>query len=261
MYGVVIIDDNKLTANMLRRTVDWFGCGCCVQEVDHDGKKGLEAIRRHQPDIVITDIRMPGMDGLKMVDQALKLVPHTKIIFISAYNDFEYAYRAIKLRAFDYLLKPFSSRDLQNVVQRAAVEIKKEQEARHRQAIKRNQDPEFSVYPLLVRNLLVYIQDHLAEDFTLNTLARQFAISPSYISTLVKRHTRLTYLDYVREQRMRAARELLLDPRLRVSEVAQMVGYHSYVTFYRAFSRYESLSPSDYRNRSNVEESAEEAPI
>ena len=89
MYSVVIVEDNRATADMLATAVDWQSVGCQVAGVAYNGQRGRLLILQTKPDIIIADIRMSGMDGLTMIESIQSLSPASKVIYISAYNDFE----------------------------------------------------------------------------------------------------------------------------------------------------------------------------
>ena len=104
---VIIVDDNRSTVRSLALGVEWEELGLAVAGTAYDGEEGAELIRRVKPDIIITDISMPCMDGLTMVETALDAVPDSKVIVITGYDKFQYASRAIKLSVFDYILKKY----------------------------------------------------------------------------------------------------------------------------------------------------------
>ena len=91
MYTVVIVEDNRATADMLATAIDWNCVNCEVTGVAYNGQRGRMLILQSKPDIIISDIRMPGMDGMTMVETIQAVSPGSKVIYISAYNDFEYA--------------------------------------------------------------------------------------------------------------------------------------------------------------------------
>ena len=125
---VVIVEDNLSTVRALTQTIDWAVLGCEVAGYTNDGKAGRRLIEEVFPDIVLTDIRMPQMDGLEMIEEIRKVLPDCKIIIITGYEEFEYATRAIKLAVFDYLLKPIDNEDVMRSVARAAMASRSKQE-------------------------------------------------------------------------------------------------------------------------------------
>src|SRR5690606_27875344 len=96
--------------------IEWDDLGIQICGVAYNGQDGLEVIRQQGPDIIITDIRMPRLNGIDMIRQVVKWLPNSKIILITGYTDFEYAQQAVKLGAYDILTKPFSSEEITKVV-------------------------------------------------------------------------------------------------------------------------------------------------
>lgn len=126
---VIIVDDNRSTVRSLALGVEWEELGLAVAGTAYDGEEGAELIRRVKPDIIITDISMPCMDGLTMVETALDAVPDSKVIVITGYDKFQYASRAIKLSVFDYILKPIDDEELLTALKRAVKSIEKDRDA------------------------------------------------------------------------------------------------------------------------------------
>ncbi|OPJ63453.1 response regulator transcription factor [Clostridium oryzae] len=119
MYNVLIADDNNITRKSIMLTIDWSSLGCKVIADSDNGIDALELTKKYIPDIIITDIRMPAMDGLKFTEEVKNLFPWVKVIIITGYNEFLYAQKAIKLGAFDLILKPIDNNELCEVIKRA----------------------------------------------------------------------------------------------------------------------------------------------
>ena len=126
---VVIIEDNPATVRSLVQTIDWAALGCSVAGTAADGESGRNLLLRLKPDIVLTDIHMPQKDGLEMIEEVRQALPECKMIIITGYDQFQYASRAIKLAAFDYILKPIHNEDLTRTLRRAAALIHRQREA------------------------------------------------------------------------------------------------------------------------------------
>lgn len=126
MYKLIIIDDEKRVREALKISIDWEKFGIEVVGDAEDGDLGLEIIKEKKPDIIITDIYMARMDGLELTRKALEIVPHSKIIILSGYDNFDYAQTAIRHKAFDYLLKPIRFNKLEEAIGDAIKKIKEE---------------------------------------------------------------------------------------------------------------------------------------
>ena len=116
MYRVVLVDDERLILEGLSKVVKWADYGCEVAGTAHDGQEGLALIRQLKPDIVITDIRMPNMDGLTMLAALRSEFPQMQLSVLTAYRDFDYAQRAINLGVCRYLLKPSKMDELNEAI-------------------------------------------------------------------------------------------------------------------------------------------------
>ncbi|NLV59742.1 MAG: response regulator [Clostridiales bacterium] len=125
---VVIIEDNPATIRSLVQTIDWEGLGCRVVGTASDGVSGKTLILDEEPDILLTDIRMPQMDGLQMLEEVRDAVPDMKAIIITGYDQFQYASRAIKLAVFDYILKPIRNDEVEKVIRRAIDRMRRQKE-------------------------------------------------------------------------------------------------------------------------------------
>lgn len=118
MYRLVVIDDEYLVvegikAMIARQKLEYEVVGCA-----YDGIHGLETVRKYCPDLVITDIRIPGLDGLSLIEEAKEFCPDTAFVVISGYSEFEYARRALSLGVKGYIDKPISIGKLKNVLER-----------------------------------------------------------------------------------------------------------------------------------------------
>ncbi len=124
MFKVMIIDDEPIIRKGIRNIINWkqFDCEVCAEA--SDGEEGKLLIEDLRPDILLTDIRMPGTDGLAMIRAVKDLVPDCKIIILTGYRDFDYVQEAIKLGVFDFVLKPSKIEELTAVLGRAVNELK-----------------------------------------------------------------------------------------------------------------------------------------
>ncbi|PRX64042.1 two-component system response regulator YesN [Cohnella sp. SGD-V74] len=127
MYKLIIVDDEYSTRNGLKICIHWFDYGIEVAGEAENGSKGLELADRVRPDIVLTDVKMPGMDGIEMVKRLKERHPDTKIVFISGYDDIEYLKSAMKMDAVDYILKPVNLQELTAVIDKIMAMSKREE--------------------------------------------------------------------------------------------------------------------------------------
>jgi two-component system response regulator YesN len=137
MYNVLLIDDEPIIRKGLKNIINWKQYGCRVCGEAADGLEGRRMIEEFLPEIVITDIRMPGTDGLTMIREIKQLIPKSKIIILTGYRDFDYVQEALKLGAFDFILKPSKIEELASLIGRTVRELEaEEREARENLRLK-----------------------------------------------------------------------------------------------------------------------------
>ncbi|CAI6062731.1 response regulator transcription factor [Cohnella sp. JJ-181] len=112
MYTIILVDDERLTLDTLANYTDWERMSCRVIATANNGRDALKKIEAMQPDILITDVKMPVMDGIELCKQVHARFPHIQIVFLSGYNEFEYACAALQHGACGYLLKPIDNEEL-----------------------------------------------------------------------------------------------------------------------------------------------------
>ena len=113
MLKVLVIDDEMFVRKGIVLETDWAALGCEVVAEAANGVEGIEAVHKYSPDLIISDIRMPKLDGIGMLRALREEGSRVEVIFLTAYSEFEYAREALKLLAFDYLLKPFEDGELE----------------------------------------------------------------------------------------------------------------------------------------------------
>ncbi|MDQ0063330.1 response regulator [Paenibacillus harenae] len=131
MYTLLVVDDEKWVRQGLSLTIDWLSEGIELIGEAEDGEEALTRIRNESPDIIITDIKMPRMDGLDLMEALRNRPKKVYVIIISGYSDFEYAQKALKYGAYDYVLKPIEETALLEVVRRCVSDLDRENERRH----------------------------------------------------------------------------------------------------------------------------------
>lgn len=138
-YKVFLVEDEIVTREGIRDSVAWDTAGYQFCGEAPDGELALPLIREQQPDVVITDIRMPFMDGLQLSRELREILPSTKIIILSGHDEFKYAQEAIQIGVTEYLLKPLSAQHLLSVLQKVAHQIDQERAASAQFALLRTQ--------------------------------------------------------------------------------------------------------------------------
>jgi len=131
MYKLMIVDDEEIIRNGLVNSINWSMHGYSVVAVAENGKKALEAAKSVKPDIILTDIYMPIMDGIEFTKEVRKLYPEVIVIFLSGYNEFTYAQKAIEVGIFRYLTKPIMEEELLLVLGEASKDLEHKELEKH----------------------------------------------------------------------------------------------------------------------------------
>ena len=118
LYRIILVDDEEEVRQSIIRKIDWTGAGFCVVGDAENGEEALEKVEALEPDLILTDIRMPFMDGLSLAERVRQKYPSVKIVIFSGYDDFEYAKQAIKLNVTEYILKPVNVEELTAILKR-----------------------------------------------------------------------------------------------------------------------------------------------
>jgi YesN/AraC family two-component response regulator len=290
MIKVVIIDDEEIIREGLKKIIDWRSMDCEIVGEAEDGDDGLELIHTLQPDIVFTDIRMSSKDGLQMISEIKGLKEDCKIIILTGFRDFEYAQKAINLGAFRFLLKPSKVEEIAQAVKDSTKEIKKikakkehykllVKKAKEYQGFKKyyltddksgaltkfkkldeinfetdqdqntelNESSKNSKY--LVSRALTYLKANYAKNINLKTLSEELYISTWYLSKLLKKETGSNFIDILNNIRVDEAKKLLSDPRFKIYEIAEVVGFSDVTYFYRLFKKLTGMTPMEYKNK------------
>ena len=243
MLKVLIVEDEEMIRKGIVLTVDWAALDCVVVGEASNGLEGLEAARRLEPSLIITDLKMPQMDGIEMLRSLREQGCKAHVIILTAYDNFTYAQSALRLGVVDYLLKPFHDGDLENAIMQLQNRLKSGSDSPETIGTPRKGDK--SKYVL---EAMAYISKHYNEpDISVGTVAQSLNISEGYLSHTFKKETDYTLLNYLTRYRIHKAMELLKDCRVKVYEVAEQVGYRDIAYFSATFKKYTGLSPSEYQ--------------
>lgn len=250
MYKVVIIDDESIIVEGLKRVVDWDKFHCQVVATGHDAHSGAASIRSHKPHIVFTDIKMPNEDGLTMLAGLKSEFPDMLVTVLTGYRDFEYAKEAISLGVARFLLKPSKMDELEEALIYMTGVL-------DRQQPRKEPEPEppaaesaagDAANSFLARQAHAYMKEHYAEKISLQDVADHCYVSQWHLSKLLHKHLGEAFYDLLNGIRVERAKVLLEDPSLRISEIAAIVGYADTAHFSRVFKKCVGLSAGDYRN-------------
>ena len=237
MLNVYIADDEVWITLGLKKLLERINADTFVVGTANNGLTAREEIAHFKPDVVFTDIRMPGLSGLELLQEIPRVSPETKVVIITGYAEFAYAKEALKHHAYDYLLKPIKEEELARVIGSIINNEKGDYE-------EKDKEP---VYDKMIDNVIRDIRDHYMEDISLTSLADKYSISIGHLSNMIKERLQVGFSDYISSLRMQRAKELLRDESMSIQEIAETVGYNDYFYFTKVFKKIVGISPSKYR--------------
>lgn len=244
-YKIIIAEDEELQLNSLVKKVEAYSDDFHVIATAQTGSQALRLIGLHHPDIVITDIRMPVMSGIELIEKTKIQYPETAFIITSGFSDFEYARSALRLGVSDYLLKPVEPEELAKALSNIKANLSSPsanvQDTFSEEA--RSKAPE-----QVAKELMEYLRSHYKEEINLNDIADQMHYSSSYLTKIFYQYYDCSPNKYILNLRMQKAVQLLThNPELSVRQIGEAVGYPEQAYFSRVFKKYAGKSPLEYR--------------
>lgn len=277
MYKVAIVDDEPVIVRGLTKMIPWESYNCRVVGTAGDGQEGMKLIREQKPDILISDICMPGIDGLTMIAGMKSEFGHMQITILTGFRDFDYAQQAIRLGVTRFLLKPSKMDELEEAVRVMIENLEKQgitgkedgtdegvgentpkaegnregEEGKEKAEPSEGKEGEETDSPascFIVKNALPYIEENYREKLKLSDVADQIYVSQWHLSKLLNKHTGQNFSEILNTIRIEKAKELLKDPSLRIGDIAEEVGFLDVAHFSRVFKKQAGISANEYRN-------------
>ncbi|HOF94152.1 MAG TPA: response regulator [Clostridia bacterium] len=243
MYKVVLVDDEAIIVEGLKKVVDWQAYNAQVAGVALNAQEGANAIRTHSPDILFTDIKMPDADGMAMLAGLRSEFPKMQITVLTGYRDFKYAQEAIRLGVTRLLLKPSRMEEINEAMGAMVSNLKTIMPKTEESA----EEPPANSF--IVRQALSFIEQNHAEKLTLSEVADSCYVSQWHLSKLLNKHTNNSFYELLNASRIREAKKLLLRPEYNIRDICERVGYADVGHFSRVFKKAEGMSANEYRNK------------
>ncbi|MBB6730096.1 response regulator transcription factor [Cohnella zeiphila] len=265
MFKLLIAEDVKTVRETLVRSIPWDRLGLSLLGAAENGEEALALVEREEPDVLLTDIGMPRMNGLELIEACKTRKPDLRCVILSGLNEFEHARQAIKLQVQEYILKPIDPEEIEKVFASVVAELRKEREARSGSRAERSIREELpnvaEALPQkewtgnlkkkkLVEQALRYLNDNFRRrELALSEVAAEVGLSEKYLNLLVKEVTGQTINHAIVRLRMEEAARLLKDPANRIYEICDRIGYADQDHFREMFKKQFGLTPTEYRNR------------
>ena len=237
--NLLIADDENLELKVIEKTVKKYFVDELEIFASSNGRKASQICDEVKPDIALLDIEMPGMNGIELAKYIKEKYADCIIIFITAYDRFDYAIEAMHIKAFDYLLKPWKEERLCELINTAIENVRSMQKT---DSIVHSQKD-------IIKD---YIDRNYKKDISAKDVAGILGYSDVYFSKVFKQLFDDNFINYLTKIRIDRAKVLLKDISFNIKEVGKSVGYADSNYFTKVFKRSIGISPSEYRNRHNT---------
>ncbi len=257
MVKLLIADDESLIREGIRKLIDFEALGIDEVFEASNGKRAIELFEENIPEIVLLDINMPIINGLEVAKIIKQRAPYTKIAIITGYDYFDYAVTALKIGVEDYILKPISRQDVQDVLNKLIkgykyiLEQRQLQEAVTSILNETTNTEEHNTNEASYKAIILeYLSEHVFDPtFSLTELAEHVRLNPNYLSGVFKSNFGIAFQDYVMNMRLERAKILLLSTEMKNYEIADAIGMEDVNYFGVRFKSKFGVSPKQYKQR------------
>lgn len=246
-YTLLLVEDEENILYGMQSVLS-----CYLEEISEvyiarNGKEALDIIRKEKISIIISDLRMPEMNGVEMIKKIREKEYDIPIIVLTALADFKLAQELIPLRIESYILKPFSVEDICGETKKAIEVLRKREALEKAEKILQKfpellDEQEYQGENPLIKEARNYILRHIKDMISLQKLSDELHVSKAYLSTLFRQEMNVTLTEFITKQRMKLAKRYLLDTDMRICEIFEEVGYQSDKYFIQVFKEQEGMT-------------------
>ncbi len=246
-YTVLVAEDEELLLHSLVQKIHEANLNFQVVSMAQTGQKAWELINELSPQLLISDIKMPIMDGIDLIEKVNRHFPYIRTMIISGFSDFEYAQKAIHYQVTEYLLKPIDPEELHRALFRVRTQLELEDKSYGKifdESMARNSPAEIAL------SLKAYIDKNYTLDINLNAIAQTMNYSPAYLTKVFCQQYKTTPGKYTIALKIAKAKSLCaFNLELSIREIGEILGYQDQGYFSRIFKKYVGVSPFEYRGK------------
>lgn len=243
----MLVEDDEMIRYVCTQLKSWGKYGFQVETEAANGIRALEALEHHEIQVIFTDIQMPFMDGIALMQEVKKRYPDILFVFMSSFHEFEYARAGLRLGAIDYVDKPMTAKKLEYVLERLREQLLKEDKSGIITALSSIvKDLKEENIPFLEK-IARYFYENLDQNFTLEQLADYLELNKDYLGRQIKQKTGLNFRTFYHQMKMEYAKPLIKSGQYKVYEIAEMLGYTSAEYFSQQFKEIVGMTPAAYK--------------
>ncbi|MBN2617848.1 MAG: response regulator [Spirochaetales bacterium] len=255
-YKILIVDDEYLIRELIKRSIDWNKLNCIIVGEASSSIEGLKKVDEYNPDIIISDVCMPIMNGLEFSRIVLSKHPHINIVLLSGHDEFKYVQSALSIGVKEYLLKPLNSQQVINSIEKLKNNINKARKTLldlQQLELYKNEAYYNNESSNLVCNIKKYIEKNISDpNLTLVSIANEFGMNHSYLSRKFSQESNFTIVEFISKCRVNLAKKLILTTDLRSYEICDQIGISDPHYFSLFFKKHTGVSITEFKKSIKV---------
>lgn len=246
MYRVMLVEDDEAIRYVYSRMKTWGKHDFQIVVKAGNGMHALEEIKEQPVDVIFTDIRMPFMDGITLMKEVLAKQPDILFVFISSYNEFEYAREGLRLGAVDYIVKPMGEEELEPVLLRVKNLLSQKKASGPSELFRRIIKEEQLSDPFVLKTG-EFLEENIHRNPTIEELADVFGMHKDYVGKQIKQKTGLPFRVLCNKIKIEYAKPLIRNGQYKVYEVSELLGFSSPDYFTQLFKSEVKMTPAEYK--------------
>lgn len=265
-WHILVVDDEMEIAEYVGDLVRETLGDKAVVEVFYSGTRARKRLEETSVDLLLTDLVMPITDGFQLLEYTVLNCPETEVLLLTAHEEFEYIYRANKIRPCSYIVKAEKESIIKKEIEEAVKRLQESRAQKHtvehakrqieevKQIFSEEKARQMMTYEEEIRSdqqriedIKNYICEHRKEDLTAASIAAIFHYSPAYLSKIFRIYGKEKLSVYIMRQKLKEAKQMLVHTNEPIQNIASCLGYQSPQAFARAFRRELGITPQEYR--------------
>ena len=247
MYQVLLVDDEPAAISMERRIIQKKTTAFRIIGEVYDVDSAIEIYDKQQPDVIITDMKMPKKSGVELIKYVMQKGKSNAIcVAASGYSDFDYVHDAFAYGAFDYMLKPLDPKKVEELFQQIQKVL---DEGTERPKEKQSLPAGKVSDKQMVGEIEAFVRSNLSGNNSILTICNKFGINQPYLSRIFKNICNCTYNEYLTSIRIEEAKKMLATDEYLIGQIAEFTGFNGQFYFSRVFKNATGCTPKEYRSK------------